>query len=265
MTGPATVDVLGTPIDNVSLTEATDRVVALARSGSPHLVVTANVDHLMTLRHDVGFRRAYDAASLRLADGAPLLAVSRLCRTPLAGRVTGADLMPTVAAAAERHGLRVFVLGGTPEVAAAAAARLRSLHPALVLEHSSPPLGFDADLLEDRRAFAALRAFRPDIVFVCLGAPRSEKWAASHLHHLGGGAVLCVGAAVDFVAGAKSRAPTLIQRLGLEWAYRLAQEPGRLWRRYLLTDSRFLALAAVHVVRRRAHRHPRGFVATSRG
>ena len=124
-----------------------------------------------------------------------------------------------------------------------------------MLDHSSPPLGFDADLLEDRRALAALRAFRPDIVFVCVGAPRSEKWVASHLHHLTPGAVLCVGAAVDFVAGAKSRAPTLLQRLGLEWAYRLAQEPGRLWRRYLLTDSRFLVLAAMHVVRRRSRRH----------
>jgi N-acetylglucosaminyldiphosphoundecaprenol N-acetyl-beta-D-mannosaminyltransferase len=254
MTAPATIDVLGTPIDNVSLDEATDQVIGLARSGSPHLVVTANVDHLMTLRHDEAFRDAYDAASLRLADGAPLLAVSRLCRTPLAGRVTGADLMPTVAAAAERDGLRVFVLGGSPEVGAAAAARLRARHPALVLEHSSPPQGFDADLLEDRRAFAALQAFSPDIVFVCLGAPRSEKWVASHLHHLRTGAVLCVGAAVDFVAGSRSRAPTLLQRLGLEWAYRLVQEPGRLWRRYLLTDSRFLALAAVHIVRRRAGR-----------
>jgi N-acetylglucosaminyldiphosphoundecaprenol N-acetyl-beta-D-mannosaminyltransferase len=264
VTAGPTVDVLGTPIDNLSLGEATERVIGLARSGSPHLVVTANVDHMMTLRHDKAFRDAYDAASLRLADGAPLLAVSRLCRTPLVGRVTGADLMPTVAAAAERQGLRVFVLGGTPVVAAAAAARLRALHPTLVLDHSSPPLGFDADLLEDRRAFAALQAFRADIVFVCLGAPRSEKWVASHLHHLRTGAVLCVGAAVDFVAGARNRAPLVLQRLGLEWAYRLVQEPGRLWRRYLLTDSRFLALAAVHVIRRRAHRGRR-FVATARG
>jgi exopolysaccharide biosynthesis WecB/TagA/CpsF family protein len=248
--GAAVVDVLGTSLDNVSLEEATAKVVDLARSGAPHLVVTANVDHLMMLRRDDRFRRAYGAATLRLADGAPLVAVARLCHTPLVERVTGADLLPTVTAAAERHGLRVFVLGGTPAVARAAAATMRARHPALVLDHSSPPMGFDADELEDRRAFAALRAFRPDVVFVCVGAPRSETWAASHLQQLDGGVVLCVGAAVDFVAGAKRRAPRLVQRLGLEWAYRLAQEPGRLWRRYLLTDSRFVALAAPYVASR---------------
>ena len=128
---------------------------------------------------------------------------------------------------------------------------MRRRHPGLVLEHSSPPMHFDADELEDRRVFAAVRAFRPDVVYVCLGAPRSETWVASHLGHLDRGVVLCVGAAVDFVAGSKRRAPAVVQRAGLEWAYRLAQEPGRLWRRYLLTDSRFVLLAIVHLVRRR--------------
>lgn len=250
----AVVDVLGTELDNLTLDDATTRIVQLARSGRPHLVVTANVDHLMTLRSNPAFRHAYAVASLRLADGAPLVALSRLTQTPLAGRVTGADLLPTVTAAAAAAGLRVLLLGGAPDVAAAAAREMRRRHPGLVLEHSSPPLHFDADQLEDRRVFAAVRAFRPDVVFVCLGAPRSETWVASHLRHLDRGVVLCVGAAVDFVAGSKRRAPAVVQRAGLEWAYRLAQEPGRLWRRYLLTDSRFVLLALTYLVRRQLRR-----------
>jgi exopolysaccharide biosynthesis WecB/TagA/CpsF family protein len=257
VTPTATVDVLGTELHNVTVDEATERVVELARSDRSHLVVTANVDHLMSLRRDAEFRRAYADASLRLADGAPLVAFARLRGTPLAGRVTGADLMPTVLAASEDAGLRVFVLGGMPEVAAAASRAIRQRHPSLVVDHASPPMHFDRDGREDRRTLAAVRAFRPDVVFVCVGAPRSEKWVARHLARLDHGVVLCVGAAVDFLAGSRHRAPLLVQRLGMEWAFRLVQEPGRLWRRYLLVDSRFLAIAAWHLVGHTARRRRR--------
>ena len=152
--------------------------------------------------------------------------------------------MPAVLAAAEESGLRVFMLGGTREVAADAARAIRARHPRLVMDHASPPWHFEEDGREDRRTLGAVRAFRPDVVFVCVGAPRSEKWVARHLVQLDHGVVLCVGAAVDFVAGAKRRAPVAVQRLGLEWAFRLAQEPGRLWRRYLVTDSQFVLIAA---------------------
>ena len=243
----ATVDVLGTALHDLTMADATAQVVTLARSDRSHLVVTANVDHLMGLRHDAEFRQAYARASLRLADGAPVVALARLCGTPLPERVTGADLMPAVLAAAEASRLRVFVLGGTEEVAAGAARAIRSRHPRLVLDHASPPWHFEDDGREDRRTLGAVRAFRPDVVFVCVGAPRSEKWVARHLTQLDHGVVLCVGAAVDFVAGSKRRAPRLVQRLGFEWAFRLLQEPGRLWRRYLLTDSRFLLIAAGHL------------------
>jgi N-acetylglucosaminyldiphosphoundecaprenol N-acetyl-beta-D-mannosaminyltransferase len=250
----ATVDVLGTELHDLTMDAATAQVVALARSDRPHLVVTANVDHLMGLRRDAEFRQAYDQASLRLADGAPVVALARLCGTPLPERVTGADLMPAVLAAAEESGLRVFMLGGTPEVAADAARAIRSRYPRLVMDHASPPWHFEEDEREDRRTLGAVRAFRPDVVFVCVGAPRSEKWVARHLVQLDHGVVLCVGAAVDFVAGAKRRAPVAVQRLGLEWAFRLAQEPGRLWRRYLVTDSQFVLIAARHLGIRWARR-----------
>jgi N-acetylglucosaminyldiphosphoundecaprenol N-acetyl-beta-D-mannosaminyltransferase len=240
----SSVTLLGVEIDNVTLDEAAVRVVELGARRESHLVVTTNVDHVVLLRRDQEFRNAYDVASIRVADGAPIVLLSRLIGMRLVARVTGSDLLPRITACGAGTGLRIFLLGGEPDVASLAVTRLRESAPGAILGHYSPPMAFENAAAENHAALRAVRAFEPHVLFVCLGAPRAEKWAAAHLHQLPGCVAVCAGAAVDFAAGSKRRAPTVVQRMGLEWAFRLVLEPRRLWRRYLLRDSRFAALAA---------------------
>ena len=239
---PDPVRVADVEVHPVTAAQAVDLVAALARSPEPALVVTPNVDHVVLLREDVQFAAAYRSARLRLCDGMPLVALSRLCGQPLPGRVTGADLFLHVCARAAADGLRVFVAGGMPDVLADGIAEMRRRFPDLTISGHSPPLDFEGTAEDDdlRRRIASAR---PHVVMVCLGAPRAEVWASEQQHRFPA-VYLCVGAAIDFAAGARRRAPRWVQRSGLEWLYRLGQEPGRLWRRYLVRDARFLPIAA---------------------
>lgn len=238
---PAPVALGRTTVHPVTRQQALATVVAWAGAPRGELVVTPNVDHVVMLEHDDSFRRAYEASSLRLCDGMPLLVLSRLARTPLPERVTGADLFLEVCAAAAEEGRRVFIAGGRPEVLDRGMTALRAQFPALDVQGWSPPMFFEGTE-HDRELQQRIARSGADIVMVCFGAPRSEVWAAQQQHRHPA-VYLCVGAAIDFAAGTKKRSPRWMQRLGLEWAYRLLQEPTRLWRRYLVRDSAFLAVA----------------------
>lgn len=233
----------------VTRCQAADLVAAWGQRGDAALVVTLNVDHTVQLRGDLAFRKAYDRARLRVCDGAPLLALARLCGVRLPGRVTGADLMLDVCALAAQLGLRVFVAGGSTPVLAAGLATLRVRYPGLHITGASPPLHFE-DTEDDVALREQMRFAAPDVVMVCFGAPRSEIWVAKHLDDHPA-AYLCVGAAIDFAAGAQRRAPRWMQRAGLEWLHRLVREPRRLWRRYLVRDAAFLPLALRELWRHR--------------
>lgn len=223
--------------------EAIARLCDLVDAGAPEFVVTPNVDHLVKLEDDPEFRSVYERAALVLADGMPLLWASRLLGTPLRAKVSGSDLFVEFAAEAARRGLRLYLLGGRPGAAARAAQVLTERHPGLVVcGVDSPPLGFDRDEALNRRALAKIRAARPDVLFVGLGAPKQEKWIHRWRHDAGVPVSIGVGVSFEFVAGLVRRAPRLLQRVGLEWAWRLLMEPRRLWRRYLVEDTRFVWL-----------------------
>lgn len=246
------VDLFDVPLDNVTLDEALDTVVTLARTSRSHLVVTFNVDHLVTLQSDADFVDAYRAATLRLVDGSPIVAVARLKGTPVKERVAGSDLMPALCERASREGLRAFVVGGLPETNQRGVERLRQRYPGLVVEGYSPPWGFEANEAHTNDVLAAIAASQAELVFMCTGAPKSEKWAARHLDRLRPGTVVvCAGAAIDFEAGTKRRAPRVMRAVGLEWCFRLLQEPRRLWYRYLVKDAAFFPLAVREVRARR--------------
>ncbi len=232
-------------IDDVTMDEAIARIEALIARRRPGYVVTPNVDHLVKLQDDAEFREVYARAALVLADGMPLLWASRLLGTPLQAKVSGSDLFVSFAAVAARRGHRLFFMGGREGAAARAAEVLRARHPGLIVcGVDSPPVGFDRDLEASRRLVARIRAARPDVLFVGLGAPKQEKWI--HRWHLEAQVPVSIGVGVsfEFVAGMVRRAPAWMQRSGLEWAWRLLMEPRRLWRRYLIEDTRFLALFA---------------------
>lgn len=238
---PEPVVLAGTAVHPVTLAQAAAHVCAMA-GRSPALVVTPNVDHVVMLRRDGRLRAAYEAAALRVCDGAPLLLLSHLCGRPLPGRVTGADLMGDVCELAAEQGLRVFVAGGAPLVLRRGLRNLQARYPGLQISGHSPPLAFEGTAGDDELQ-RVLRGADPHIVMVCLGAPRAEIWALAQLTRHPS-VYLCVGAAIDFAAGSRSRAPAPLQRLGLEWLYRLFHEPRRLWQRYLVRDVAFLPIAA---------------------
>ncbi len=246
---PDQVELLGVPIDNLTMSSAIARVEDLVARGIPSYVVTPNVDHLVKLQRDPEFQRAYAEADLVLADGMPLVWASRLLRTPLLAKVSGSDLFEVFAEVAARRGYRLYFLGGRPGAAERAASVLGERHPGLlVCGVEAPPRGFEQDPAQNDAVIARVRAARPDVLFVGLGAPKQELWLHAHRDALEVPVSIGVGASFDFVAGMVQRAPRWAQRSGLEWAWRLSMEPRRLWRRYLVEDPAFFYYLTVQLL-----------------
>jgi N-acetylglucosaminyldiphosphoundecaprenol N-acetyl-beta-D-mannosaminyltransferase len=233
----------GVRFTNVTSPEALGIVDRFVASGLPHYVLTPNVDHLCRVATDPTFRAAYEGADMVAVDGVPVMWAARLMGRPLREKLSGSDLLPLISGHAARKGYRVFLFGAAPGVAEEAAARLTERNPGLQVAGTySPPIGFEKDPEENARAVAAIRSADPDICFVAMGAPRQETWI--HQNHAACGArvMLGVGASLDFAAGRVRRAPRVLQNAGLEWLWRMAQEPRRLGKRYLVDDSVFLRI-----------------------
>jgi len=226
-------------LDVVDFEGALDAIDRLIRNKNGGTVFTPNVDHVVMAEHDERFRTAYAAASLSLVDGTPVLWASRLLRTPLPMKISGSDLvMPLLRRAAER-GYRVYFLGGAEGVAELAKSKLEAALPGIQI------VGTDASridvnaLAESDEVAERIRLAQPDLVLVALGAPKQEIWSYTRADRLKPAVLIGVGASLDFVAGIQKRAPSWMSKAGLEWLYRLAQEPRRLAARYLLRDPEF--------------------------
>jgi N-acetylglucosaminyldiphosphoundecaprenol N-acetyl-beta-D-mannosaminyltransferase len=240
---PRRIELLGVPFDVVGFTAALDWFVDLAQADGSAYVVTANVDHVVRFNRDPGVRHLYTEADAVVADGMPLIWASRLLGTPLPERVAGSDLFPALCARAAEHDLSVFLLGGAPGTARKAADVLQARHPRLRIAGTHcPEYGFEKDAAQVARTVEAVRAAEPDFLFVGLGSPKQENWIVANRAACGARLSIGVGISFSFVCGEVTRAPRWLQRLGLEWAHRLIQEPRRLWRRYLLENTVFLAL-----------------------
>lgn len=230
---------MNTWIDNLTMEEALDRIDALAAGSRPAYVVTPNVDHIVRIEHDEGFRRVYDGADLILADGKPLIWISRLYKTPIREKISGSDLFPRLCERAAKKGYRMFFLGAAEGVAAKAAQNLTQKYPGLqVAGVYSPPFGFEKDEGEIDKIAGMLREAAPAILICGLGTPKQEMFVAKHLNRLNVPVALGLGASLDFEAGTVRRAPRWISNLGFEWLYRLCREPRRLFKRYLIDDMK---------------------------
>ncbi|HEY3861971.1 MAG TPA: WecB/TagA/CpsF family glycosyltransferase [Verrucomicrobiae bacterium] len=227
------IAILGVPFDNVTAGEALTAIEQMVASRQPHYLVTANVDFLVQAQTDVELRRILTDAHLVLCDGTPLLWASRLLGNRLPERVAGSDLAPVLLKVAAQKKYRVFLLGASPDSVEEAAARLKRGEPSLELAgYYSPPFSglLEMDHEEIKRR---VREAQPDILFVAFGCPKAEKWMAMHYRELGVPVVAGVGATIDFLAGRVKRAPEWMRHAGLEWVFRLACEPRRLFRRYM--------------------------------
>jgi N-acetylglucosaminyldiphosphoundecaprenol N-acetyl-beta-D-mannosaminyltransferase len=225
-------------IDVLNFTEVLEEIEHLVDEGRGGAVFTPNVDHIVKAESDEAFRRAYEHASLSLADGTPLLWVARLLGCPLPGRIAGSDLLMPLMELAARRRWRVYLLGSVPEVAGAAAKLLTDRLGVAIVGWDCPRIGADgSDLTGGTIAKAA--AARPDLVLVALGATKQEILIHGAAETLGPAVVFGIGGSLDFLVGRYKRAPRWMSRAGLEWSFRLFQEPRRLWRRYLVEDTRF--------------------------
>lgn len=248
-------DLLGVSIDNLDMAGALAEIERLIAAGPPALVVTPNVQHINLFRKDDDFRAAYASASLILPDSVPLVWLSRFFGLRLKARVAGSDILPAFCPLAAARGYRPFLLGSLPGVAAGAAKILEKAHPGLTIAGVySPPQGFEHSAEECRKTIEAVRAARPDALFVGLGSPKGEIWASKNLEAMGVQVTICVGAAFDFITGRLRRAPQWMQKAGLEWFFRLIQEPRRMWRRYILGNAEFLVFCVRWMIEGRARK-----------
>ncbi|WP_245642278.1 WecB/TagA/CpsF family glycosyltransferase [Nonomuraea candida] len=254
------VRVGGVEVDAVTEDEVLRRVAVALEEGRGGRIVTPNVDICRAAATDPALRELVCSADLVVADGMPLVWAARLLGTPLPARVTGADLIWSLSGLAARHGRTVYLLGGGPEdVARRAADALTGRHPGLrVCGVHAPPRHFDATPEGAARVRERVVAARPGFVFAGLGFPRQDRLVADLRADLPQTWFLGCGAAIAFAAGTLGRAPEWMRRAGLEWAYRLGSEPGRLARRYLVHDLPFAARLLAGCLLARALRRPGG-------
>lgn len=242
-------DVLGTRVHATTYEEATARILDLASAGASAGVVAANVHVVMEARASVDFRKAVAAAGIVTPDGMPLVFAMRRLGFPRQERVYGPTLMMRVADGAAAAGIPVGLLGATNDVLRRLAERLRVRFPDLQVAYSHAPPFRPLSASEDDRLVADIIGSGARIVFVGLGCPKQELWMAAHKGRVPA-VMLGVGAAFAIHSGARRQAPPWIQAAGLEWLFRLAQEPGRLGPRYLRHNPRFALLLAAELLRR---------------
>jgi len=228
-------------VDVVSFDEALRAIENLVDRGMGGAVYTPNVDHVVKAELNEAFRRSYEDVSLSLADGMPLVWASRFLGCRLPERVAGSDiLLPLMQLAAKRR-WRVYLVGGGPGAAQGAARRLaEELGVALVGWDDCRIASDGSDI--SRSSAARARAAKPDVILVGLGPPKQELWIHRNKEIVGPAVCLGIGAGIDFLAGRFRKAPRWVANSGFEWAYRLIQEPRRLYRRYLLESPRFISV-----------------------
>jgi N-acetylglucosaminyldiphosphoundecaprenol N-acetyl-beta-D-mannosaminyltransferase len=226
------IAILGVSFDPMTLAGAVDRIEAMIEARRPNYVVTPNVDFLVQAQHDPELHQILVQADLVLCDGKPLVWASRWLGNALPGRVAGSDLVPVLLQRAAERGWKIFLLGGADGVGAEAAQRIAAAHPSLPkVAYYSPPHRPLAGM-NHAEIIGRLRAAQPDLVLVCFGCPKQEKWIFQHYRAAGVPVMIGAGGTVDFLAGRLKRAPLWMRRSGTECVFRLWQEPRRLCKRY---------------------------------
>lgn len=253
----------GISIDAITMEGAVDRLSRwiVAAETSCHLVATPNVDHVVQAHRQPELRAIFEASSMTLADGWPLVTMSRLYGPRLPERVPGSDLLPELCerfpeeaqSAEDAKRLRLFLLGGRPGVPERAKATIHTRWPGVeVVGVASPPLGFEDDEETNSELCDQVNASGANVLVVGLGFPKQEKWIVANRRRLNVAAALALGGTIDFLAGEQTRAPRWLQRLRLEWLHRLATNPRRLARRYATDALWFPWICLSHLVNRRS-------------
>ncbi len=231
------------PYSRLTYSEAVEAILRAASSTETgKTVFTPNVQHFHLYNTDSAFKEAYDSADFHLVDGMPLVWFLNHVRKESVEKISGSDIFITLFEEAEKANLRISLLGGAAGVGERVADVLcRGEEYRERVQIISPPMHFEEDEKANDAVLREIDSHRPNLLFVALGAPRQELWIYRNKYRLRANITLGVGASFDFVAGVQKRAPIWMQKAGLEWFYRMMKDPRRLFMRYLITNSYFLA------------------------
>ena len=235
----SSVNVLGCPITKLDLEEFVTVAEDFIQSGRPHYIAVVNVAKVIKMRSDSDLRQSVCAAEMVGADGVPLVWASRLLGNSLPGRVNGTDLMYRLLERANKKGYRVFFFGATEQVLQSVLKVVRKNYPGMKIA------GFHDGYFtptEEAAIVEQIKKAHADILFIAFGTPKKELWVRRYLLEMGVPVVHGVGGSFDVLSGAIPRAPLWMQQCGLEWLFRLWQEPRRMWQRYLITNTFFIIL-----------------------
>ena len=243
-----TIEILGVPVVRLEVDECLAEVERLYRGEAGALVTYVNAHSLNLASRDAEYGRILRERFTAFKDGAGVGVGARILGERFPPNITFTDFCPRIMRLAAKHGWRVFFLGCGPGVTQRAAERLTAEIPGLNVVGTLD--GFTL-WKEMEPSIAAIRDARTDMLVVGMGNPLQEKWLAEHLAETGARLGMAVGGYFDFAASVRLRAPMWMTRLGIEWIFRMAQEPGRLWRRYVIGNPEFLARVAIERIRRR--------------
>lgn len=238
------VDFLGMPIDSLDLADTLQRVDEFVSSGKPHQILVANTNKFWMMRHDPRMAAITRKADLVVPERVLVMSAA-LARVPLKSDVCGVALAKALLPHCEKRGHSIFFLGARPEVLTSMLEKVQRDYPALKI------VGFHHGYVKPEETAALLdriRLAKPDVILVAMGSPRQEFWISDHAQEIGVPVLLGVGGTFDVIAGLKKDAPMWIRKSGVEWFYRLAQDPKNLWKRYSVTIPWFLSILLMESV-----------------
>ena len=234
---------LNTYINNITMQDAIKNIEKMIISKKKSYIVAINVDVVMKIENDSYLKKISDEADMTLVDGKPLIWISKLKKKPIKAKISGSDLVPQICNLAAQKNYSIFIIGGKEGVAKRAKVELEKKYPNInIVGTYSPPFGFEKNKKEINDINKMISNKKPDLLIVCFGCPKQEKWIYENINNYDATVSICAGATVDFLAGNVKRAPKWMSDHGLEWFYRFLQEPKRLFKRYFIDDIKIIKL-----------------------
>ena len=234
---------LNTHINNVSMEEAVQAIENMIIKKKKSYIVAVNVDVVMKMESDSKLKKIVDGADMVLVDGQPLVWIAKWHKRPVKAKISGSDLVPELCKTASEKSYSRFIIGGADGIAERAKEKLEMQLPGIqIIGTYAPPFGFEKDREELGKINAMITEASPDILIVCFGCPKQEKWIYDNYQKYNATVSICAGATVDFLAGNVKRAPKWMSNHGMEWFYRVFQDPKRLLKRYFIDDIRIVRL-----------------------
>lgn len=234
---------LNTYVNNITMDEALSNIEKMIHSDKKSYIVAINVDVVMKMEEDLYLKKIVDEADMTLVDGKPLIWISKIHKIPIKEKISGSDLVPKLCKLSSDKKYSIFIIGGKEGIADQAKNKLENDLPGInIVGTYSPPFGFEKYDKEVDKINKMIKKVKPDLLIVCFGCPKQEKWIYENIDKYDAKVSVCAGATVDFLAGNVKRAPKWMSNCGLEWFYRFLQEPKRLFKRYFVDDVKIIKL-----------------------